>query len=160
MSKRNAKRVVNFDMSLNILMNRPITEEDYIVPGGFEFTYKIPKSPAKTFQFDFTNSSGDTNKDNPAIYEAYMENVDYDSFPELEDLDSDMLCNIIDIPELFVYTGEKGETDLAPAKALSCSITATLEDGTIEEYVIPDSVLDKARVASEIPLKKEEERAE
>lgn len=159
MSKRNAKRVVNFDMNLSILMNRPITESDYISPGGFEFTYKIPRQLAKTIQFDFTNSSGSVNKDNPAAYEAYMEHADYDAFPELNNLDSDALWNIIDIPELFVFTGEKGETDLAPVKALSCSITATLENGTVEEYIISDYVLNNAKVTSNI-LEKEEERAE
>ena len=130
---------LTFRLGGSIRMNRPIdTEKDFISPGSFTMVMN-----GKEVNFDFTEHCGGPSLKDATIYEFEMRNPDYESFPDLETLTIDDLRNVTDIKEVFIYTGEPKETDLAPAKVLGLSFLLPYESCT--EIIIPSEVIQNAK---------------
>ena len=138
------KNILTFRMHLDIKMNREVnSDKDYISPGGY--TMAVPN---KVVNFDFSESSISIDKKDRSIIHIEQRNPDYNEFPDLLSLTEENLESIMDIPEVFIYTGEPGETDLKPVKVLG--ITFVLPYNNFKNIKIPDSVINKAVVVSNI----------
>lgn len=127
----------------DIEMNQHIDNVDIIVPGSFTFTFAN-----KTIAFDFCCSSVSINKDNQSIH-IDCEDLDSEYSSQMLDLTLSEMQRVTNIDEIFVFTGEKGETTLKPTKLLGC----TLEVETKNKFVsigVPTSICKKAKITSNI----------
>lgn len=91
---------------VNVEMDRPFTEEHYVTPGGFNFTFN-----GTPIQFDFTESTTLWISPYPRNCVHFeLNQLDIQSFPEsLVMTQEQTLRNIDAVNEVFIYTGEKGE---------------------------------------------------
>lgn len=136
--------MLTFRMNCALKMNRKVdSEKDYISPGGYEF-----KMVNKVVQFDFENYSVEIDKDNPSIIHIEGKCPDVDVYPELLNVTSEMLSQVIEIPEFFIFTGEPGETDLKPTELLQCSFCLPYED--CKTIIVTSSVCKNAVMCSNI----------
>lgn len=100
--------MLTFRMCATLEFNRPIdSEQDYISPGGYEMTML-----GRDICFDFEEYYGSINKENPCLLEACMKNPDFDCFEDLALVTVEMLENVENILEFYIYTGEDDESDL------------------------------------------------
>lgn len=140
---------LTFRMYARIKMNRPVDpDKDYISPGGYEM-----KMNNKLIHFDFEEYSVSINKVNPAIIDIECKNPDFTEFEDLKYVTKDLLNHVTEIPEFFIFTGEIGETDLAPVKLLSC--TFCLPYDNYENIHVSDDVCKNAKMMSNIISAKE-----
>jgi hypothetical protein len=140
------KEPLNFRMVADIEMNREIDEEmDEISPGGYTMVMN-----GKERRFDFEGVSWSVAPEEPTILHIECEQPAH-GYEDTDDITLWDLKNISDIPEIFVFTGEKGETDLSPFALLSLSFEAETEHGFVD-IDVPDKVIDEARVASNIDV--------
>lgn len=107
---------MNFRMYAKVKMNRPIDKSvDYISPGGYTV-----KSNCEEYTFDFMDYEGVVDDTDRSILHVYTRNPDFDSFPDIDIITIEILRNISEFSEFFVYTGESGASDLHPVKLLEC----------------------------------------
>lgn len=101
---------------LTIKTDRPITEDHYIVPGGF-----CIKTNNEEFEFDFLSYEKLDNKNipllgitceynDPAISCYKLSKPDYDSFPDMKKMFK-KLVETESLLDAYVFTGEKEEGD-------------------------------------------------
>lgn len=128
-------------MTASIKFNKPINKDKiFISPGSYEFV-----AGNKHVRFDFEDFSGTISKDDPTILEIYHKNPDFDSFPEAENINPDIMKNVTAIEEFYINlcpNKDNIDADLKPVNLIDCSLYDTDDN----EYVINPSVLDKARV--------------
>lgn len=131
------KEIFTFRMAAGIKFNREIDPiKDHISPGGYEFVMG-----GKNVQFDFENHAGCVNEDDKRILDIYVKNPMYSEYPELENVTKEMLKDISEIKEFFVYTGEPGESDLKPV-ALKY-VWFELMDDNYTKINVKKAILDK-----------------
>jgi hypothetical protein len=102
---------------ISILFDRPIKTSDYISPGGYEVEVK-----GKRYQFDFNESCGGVDENNPCIASFELRDEDRVSFSEIDQF-RQHIHEIDKITECYVYTGENVNDTLKPIKLLSFSIS-------------------------------------
>lgn len=134
--------MVTFRMIADIRMNRKVdVEKDYISPGSYTMIMG-----GKEVKFDFCENSIGIDKKNGKIIHIECKNPDYSEFEDLENLTEEMLRDISEIEEFFVYTGESNETDLKAVKLLKCQFSFVYNN--FEMIDIPKHVCKKAFVTS------------
>jgi hypothetical protein len=92
---------------VTVKMNKPIDRNShYISPGGFEV--QLPK---ETCQFDFMDSMGYIDKDDPSIITFDLRHADYTAFPDMWNL-AYKAVEITDINDCYVYIGENDDIEV------------------------------------------------
>lgn len=136
------KEVLTFRMYAGVRMNRDINpEKDYVSPGGYEMVMD-----GKKINFDFEEYIGGRVKEDDSLLEIEVKNPDWNTFPEMKDITKDMLRNITEITEFFVYTGEPGESDLKPISLEYVSFVFPYDNW--EEIQVAQNVVESACVTS------------
>lgn len=144
MSKKKIETLNTFRMCAKIKMNRAIDpNKDFISPGGYEMVMD-----GKTVTFDFEDYTGGRSADDASILEVEVKNPMYGVYPEMEQITEQMLENVSEIKEFFVYTGEPGETDLRPVSLKS--VCFMLPDDNYKQIIVSPDVLKKARITSNV----------
>lgn len=124
-------------MYLTTEFDRPVDKnKHYLSPGGYEAVIN-----EKAFGFDFNESSGTIDKENPAVVHWKLRDLDTESFPESEILEKHA-DEISAITECFVYTGEDDEPEIYLKKVLSMAFDI---DGRLIE--IPTEILDAIHIS-------------
>ncbi len=143
--KENAKKAkdpVVFRMGASIRFNREIDpEKDYLSPGGYEFTMDGRKT-----RFDFAEYSAYVDGKNRRILHMECKNPDYE-YEDTAHITKEMLGNVTEINEFFVFTGEAGESDLEPEQLLACYFTLIHTDDPQDEWLtleVPQKVIKEA----------------
>lgn len=135
---------MNFSMSMDIRFNRAVeTAVDIVWPGGYTMVMKHEE-----IHFDFCQFGSYVDANEPTLVHLFCEIPDVDEFPVMQDMTKEHLLGITKIPEVFVFTGEKGETDLKPISVEMLSFT--LEDGTGQVIMVPKYIAKAAVVCSNI----------
>lgn len=89
-------------------MDRPITEDHYIVPGGFIFSFNN-----QNVEFDFSESFRHNDETINSHVAFVLKDLDTLAFPKSEAmLSSSFLKSIDKIEDFFVYTGEEDEPEI------------------------------------------------
>lgn len=126
--------MITFRLHADIRMSRPIDKEnDYICPGGYRMTMG-----GKSIMFDFEDTYGYILDDDPSVIHVECRNPDHYTYKDLDLVTEEMLEQVTEIQEFFVYTGECDETDLKPVELISCSIVLPYSDW--KEIEIPETV--------------------
>lgn len=110
------------EMAMDIRFNRKLKKDDYVVPGGYEMVFGD-----RSIQFDFQDYYGSINEDNPTILHCEMEHPDFSSFEEFRSVSADVLRNISEIVECYVYIGDECDSELKEVEILA--ITFWLAEG-------------------------------
>lgn len=97
---------------LRIQFDRPITDEHYIMPGGYEVV-----AGGRNYQFDFCSTDWGVDPKAPDTATFYLREEDTESFPEIWEL-KQHLSEITCIEECYVYTGEIKDPEILPVKLL------------------------------------------
>lgn len=133
-----------FRMNADIQFNRSIdNSKDFISPGGYEM-----KMGDKVFSFDFEDYVGTVDMIHSDILHIECKNPDYDAFDDLKEITKEYLQRVVEISEFFVYTGERGETDLKPIKLLSCTFCLPYDDWA--NIGVPTAVCNKVMLCCNI----------
>lgn len=91
--------MLTFKMLVSIKFDRELDlDKDYIRPGGFNMMMD-----GKEIEFDFNNSEYDISSHDPCIMEAIFSHPDTKSFEAVNDITEQMLRNITEIKEFFIY---------------------------------------------------------
>lgn len=129
-----------FRMYAKVKMSRPVDKEkDYISPGGYWMDFG-----GKDIQFDFCESATTIDDKDASILHIELKNPDYEEFEELKLLDVKDLEQVKSIPEFFIYTGEKCETDLRPIELLELGFILPFRcfcKIRVPEDIVKDAVL-------------------
>ncbi len=135
---------LTFRMYADIRFNRNIdSDNDFISPGGYQM-----KMGDKIVSFDFEEYEGTIDPKSPDVLHIECKNPDYNTFEDLMGLKKENLERVVEIPEFFVFTGEKGETDLKPIKLLSCTFCLPYDNWT--NIRIPTAICKKASLCCNI----------
>lgn len=135
---------MDFSMSLDIRFNRAVdTEVDIVWPGGYTMVMNNEE-----IHFDFCQFGCDVDENDKALVHVFHEVPDVEEYPIMESLTKEHLLSVTKIPEVFVFTGEKGETDLKPVAVEMLSFT--LEDGTAHTIMVPEQIAKAAVVCCNI----------
>ena len=132
-------------MYATIKFNRPVDlEKDYIAPGGYEMTMN-----GETVMFDFEESGVILDERDPSILHIEHKHPDR-SYLKVNKckITNAMIKKVEDIKEFFVFTGEKGETDLKPISVEH--ITFVLPDDGWKDVHVKGTVCQAAKVCSNI----------
>jgi len=130
---------LTFRMYAGVRMSRAIDPNtDFISPGGYEMIMNGKKIP-----FDFEIFIGGRCPIDYSLLEIELKNPMYDEYPDLNSITEDMLNNVTEITEFFVYTGEIGETDLKPISLEYVSFVLPYEWKEIE---VPLEIVKAANV--------------
>lgn len=123
-------------MSFTVTMDRPIEKgKHYLDPGGYEVVIN-----GKTVEFDFENSVGSVDPENPCKITFTTERLDLSCFPEAKMLmDKENVRAISRIEDFYVYTGEKNEDP--EINVVSIDAISFGSDGWDEDVDVPESVL-------------------
>lgn len=78
----------------------------YLSPGGFEVV-----AGSKDYQFDFLESVGIIDNENPTLVHFELWDLDTDSFPESKEL-RNHLHEITELKECYCYTGESNDPEI------------------------------------------------
>ncbi len=123
-------------------MNREVdSQNDLINAGGFTMTMA-----GKEVTFDFFLTSVQVGSYNRKRVCIECKDPDY-GYEQTADITKEMLERVQSISDFFIFTGEKGETDLKPKKLLGCYFYLPEEDARIG---IPDAIIKKARLGSNV----------
>ena len=104
---------MDFRMNIGFRFNRPLTERDYLSPGGYEI-----ESNGKNYSFDFEDSEGRIDEKDKRIAHFELYHPDRNAFPCIDQITESDLRNISSIIECFIYVGEDDETDLRATELL------------------------------------------
>ena len=104
---------MDFRMNIGFRFNRPLTERDYLSPGGYVFDSK-----GKNYSFDFEDSEGWIDNTDKCIAHFEVFHPDKAAFPCIDQITESDLRNISSIIECFIYVGEDDETDLRATELL------------------------------------------
>ena len=104
---------MDFRMNIGFRFNRPLTERDYLSPGGYEI-----ESRGKNYSFDFEDSEGWIDDTDKCIAHFEVFHPDKAAFPCIDQITESDLRNISSIIECFIYVGEDDETDLRATELL------------------------------------------
>lgn len=103
---------------ISIKMDRPIDKDrHYISPGGYE----VKTADGTSIQFDFNESYGGINKEDPTVVDFELRDEDTDCFPMMKDL-LRLLPSVTELVECYIYTGEDGEPEIRPEKIVGFAI--------------------------------------
>lgn len=95
------------EMEFTIKFDRPVTDEHYIVPGGYVINGK---------EFDFFDSEWSKVKDDELSF--YVSGFDSETFPDTIITKED---TYYPFDEFFIYVGEAGEPRIIPVEVKSLS---------------------------------------
>lgn len=133
-----------FRMYADVKMNRSVdSEADYISPGGYAM-----RMGDRLIRFDFKESCTSVDKKDDSIIHIEHRDPDFDVFDDLRYVTPDLLRRVSDISEFFIYTGEKGETDLKPVQLLNCTFCLPYND--YKNIGVASTVCKEAIVTSNI----------
>lgn len=104
---------MDFRMSIGFRFNRPLTERDYLSPGGYEI-----KTKYRSFAFDFEDYEGRIDEKNRDTAHFSARHPDRSAFPCIDVMTERDIRNIKSLVECYVYTGEENETDLRTRELL------------------------------------------
>ena len=94
-------------------------DKHYISPGGYEARF----DDGRILQFDFEDYEGGRQRGNSKVLEWVQKNPDTDSFKEIENFNyKDFEKHFEGFEEFFIYTGEAGEPEINPVKALDVTL--------------------------------------
>lgn len=131
---------MDFEMNARVRMSREFDfYKDNISVGGY-----VIEVDGEQYSFDFNGYRYAKDGKNleitgTALFEEY--------YPDVENITAETIKKMSRFTDFFIFTGEKGETDLKPVKLLSCSFTFL---DTAEVVILPPEVIKKSVVASNI----------
>lgn len=102
------------EMTMDIRFNRELTEQDYVVPGGYEMVFD-----GRSISFDFQTYCGTINRKDPTVLHCEMRHPDYDSFEDFRSITVKDLECVSEIIECYIYIGEECTPALAVAEILA-----------------------------------------
>ena len=123
--------MVLYRMYSTIRFNRPITKNDFISPGGYEF-----KMNGRTVSFDFLDYTGTIQDDDKTIIHCEQKNLDIDSFEDIKSITLDDLLRIEDIIDFYIYFGD----DSLVPEVLNIEFEALVNEGKSNEDIMKISV--------------------
>lgn len=130
---------MNFEMAAEIKMSRPLTNADAVIsPGSFTFV-----SGGKYYQFDFLCYEIEVLDTDSSIIRFWGSDLDFDTFPESEEITEDVLNNISEFSEFFIYSGELDEDYAEPLELCRCEFKIISTDSII---TVPESVCTRANI--------------
>ena len=130
---------MSFELFAEVRMNRRVDKcKDYVSAGGYSIL-----ADDKTYNFDFMEYDVTIDREDPAIISIEAKHPDLDVFPLAAQLTPDVFRRINKFLEFFIYTGEPGESDLAPEELLQCQFYFPETDETV---YVSDSVCRDAEV--------------
>lgn len=126
-------------MYAKIRFNRNIDlKKDFISPGGYEMIMGN-----KSIQFDFQSYWGNVDREDEACLHVKHRYLDVSSFPEVVHVTTNMITNISEINEFYVFTGEPEESDLKVKSIDIVTIWYYDEFGEFKSVSISPEVLSK-----------------
>ena len=112
-------------------------DKHYISPGGYEAKF----NDGRTLQFDFEDYEGGRQAGNSKVLEWTQKNPDTSSFEEIGNFTyKDFVKHFEDFEEFFIYTGEAGEPEINPVKALDVTLEF-YENDEIKIFKVPKDKL-------------------
>ena len=131
---------ITFRLCADVKMSRPVDKDkDYICAGGYEMTMG-----GKSVQFDFDESYVSIDENDPSIIHIEHKNPSYNEYRDIRYMTKDMLKNVTEIKEFFIYTGEPDETDLMPVELIACSFILPYDD--FHEIEIPKTICESTKL--------------
>lgn len=130
-----------------IKFNRPINKDiDHIAPGGYALTFRDGEDK-KSVQFDFVEFWGDADKEDPTCAVFTQRHLDVDEYPDAANITTEMLLNIDEVDEWFVYTETATDDEtienLVPVAVISASFEVFENNGWRDKDIeLPQSCLD------------------
>lgn len=124
---------MNFELYAKVKMNRPIDKRrDHLSAGGYSILSNCVEYP-----FDFSDYAIEIDKNDASIIHINGWNPDYDTFPLVENITPEVLRNMTNIIEFFIYTGEPDEDGAIPIELLECQFDFPSNGEVIE---VPESI--------------------
>lgn len=109
----------------------------YISPGGYEARF----DDGRSLCFDFEDYEAGIQKENCKVLKWIQKNPDTSSFEEIENFTyKDFAKHFESFEEFFIYTGEAGEPEINPVKALDVTLEF-YENGEIKIFKVPKDKL-------------------
>lgn len=133
-----------FELNFDVTFNRPVTEEDTVCFDTCEMTMN-----GKEYSFDFFETSISTTRKDSRTLHVERTRPDFYNFAEAAKIGRRELKNVEKIGEIFVYTGEKEESDLKPVSVSNVCFVLPSER-SYSVIAIPKDVVTKAKVYSNI----------
>ena len=128
-----------FRLYAGVRFSRPITENDNLSPGGYEFVFRDNEGKDFPLAFDFQYSEMSVSRDDPCVFEYMQKCPDYAAFPELAQLKHEHLGNVVSVRKFHIFTDtHDGSDPLIPEKILY----ATFTDDNYKDYDIDQQLLD------------------
>ena len=123
------------EMTMDIRFNRELTEQDYVVPGGYEMVFD-----GRSISFDFQTYCGTINRKDPTVLHCEMRHPDYDSFEDFRSITVKDLECVSEIVDCYVFIGEECATELSVAEILAitfwpaCGDPVSIHNDVIKKY--------------------------
>lgn len=130
---------MNFRISADVKMDRPIDPNLYSLSAG---GYSILSSNI-LYRFDFLEYAIYVDSEDACVIHIAGKYLDLDTFPLAANITEDVLRNISNFTEFFIYTGEPDEDCPAPVSLDSCAFEIV---DTGEVIDVPASVCKAAYI--------------
>ena len=106
--------------------DRDVTNGYYLSPGG----YKVELKDHEPMEFDFMDSIGTINKENPRLVDFEVKNLDYGYMMGEENVDylRNHIRDITGFTEFFVFTGEDEDPEINFVGIKNLVIDASVDD--------------------------------
>ncbi|WP_304411252.1 hypothetical protein [Bacteroides acidifaciens] len=137
--------MLRFKMFAEVKFNREIDlSKDYISLGGFEMVMG-----EHCIHFDFENYSADIDRVDPCKLNAEFASPDDKCFEDLHTVTEEMLKNITDIPEFFIYLERKDDDNYLKPVSLEKLYFEVDRDDKFINIDVPKNVCDSATLATD-----------
>lgn len=112
-------------------------DKHYISPGGYEAKF----DDGRTLQFDFEDYEGGRQEGNGKVLEWVQKNPDTKSFKDIANFSyKDFAEHFEGFEEFYIYTGETGDPEIVPVKAMAVTLEF-YENDEIKTFNIPKDKL-------------------
>ena len=102
------------EMAIDIRFNRELTEQDYVVPGGYTMVFS-----GRSISFDFSKSCREIYPKDSTILHCEMNDPDISAFEDFRSLTAMDFRNVSEIEDCYVYIGEECDPDLFVSEILA-----------------------------------------
>ena len=123
MSKTCIKQLYGLKMAVDIRFNRELTEQDYVIPGGYTMVFS-----GRSISFDFSESSREIDPKDSTILHCEMNDPDFSAFEDFRSVTTKELRNVSEIEDCYVYIGEECDTELSVTEILAITFWPADED--------------------------------
>ena len=102
------------EMAIDIRFNRELTEQDYVIPGGYTMVFS-----GRSISFDFSESSREIDPKDSTILHCEMNDPDFSAFEDFRSVTTKELRNVSEIEDCYVYIGEECDPELSVTEILA-----------------------------------------